>query len=81
MGIFIDKQLAANIKLSGSGDTLAKLHVNRRFNGQVDDMRVYAYQLNEKQRNMLSTGELSLKKRELTVKGKSFTPLFHWTKN
>jgi len=79
--IFIDKQPVANIKLSNSSDTLAKLHANRRFNGQVDDMRVYTYELNDKQRNILSTRELSLKKRELIVKGKSFTPLFHWTKN
>ncbi|NJO88115.1 MAG: LamG domain-containing protein [Chloroflexia bacterium] len=78
--LLIDNQLASAMVLTASEDTIVKFNVNRKFNGQVDDIRIYGFLLNEKQKNVLADRNLSLKQRALKVKGKSFSPLFYWTK-
>ena len=60
----VDNKLHTQTVLTGSGKEYAKLNINRFFNGQIDDIRIYNYTLTNIQKTVLYTKELSFKNKE-----------------
>ncbi len=80
VGLYIDGKLIKTENLNSALTDIVKFRVNTSFNGQLNDIRIYDFVLNQKQIQTVIQNTNNKDSEILLSEGNEFKTLFHWQK-
>ena len=80
IGLYVDGQLIKNESLNSTLADIVKFKVNTTFNGQINDIRIYDFVLNQKQIQTVIQNTNNKNSEVLISENEEFRTLFHWQK-
>ena len=79
-GIILNGTKVSEKRIRKKVNDVVKFTINKTFRGNIDDIRIYDFAVNESQAQMIINNYNIPGTDKLTVNGESFRTLFHWQK-
>lgn len=79
-GIMVNGKTVTEKRIKKKINDVVKFTINKAFRGDINDIRIYDFAINEAQAKIIISSFNLPKTDELVVNGKAFKALFHWQK-
>lgn len=78
--VYIDEKPVQTKSFTPELMPIVKFKVNKQFKGQIDNISIYEFALNEKEIRFIIKNRSTLNSEDLSFEGKALKTLYHWKK-